>query len=90
MLRLVLLVFAVFAFLTVLRGLRIFLAAFLGRPGPGGASRALRRDGEMVRDPVCGTWVDRRLALPGRRGDAVVSVCSEKCRAALEGEATAR
>jgi hypothetical protein len=90
MLRLVLLVFAVFAFLTVLRGLRIFLAAFLGRPGRAGASGALPRDGEMVRDPVCGTWVDRRLALPGRRGDEVVSVCSDKCRAALEAGAQAR
>lgn len=90
MLRLVLLVFAVFAFLTVLRGLRLFLAAFLGRPGRAGAAGALPRDGEMVRDPVCGTWVDRRLALPGRRGDEVVSVCSDKCRAALEAGAQAR
>lgn len=89
MLRVVLVLFAVFLFLTVLRGFRIFLTAFLRRPGAGaaGASRPGARDGEMVRDPVCGTWIDRRLALPGRRGDETVSVCSEKCRAALEARA---
>lgn len=84
MLRLVLLVFAVFAFLTVLRGLRLFLAAFLGRPGRAGAAGALPRDGEMVRDPVCGTWIDRRLAIAGRRGAEWLPVCSEKCRQKLE------
>ncbi len=87
MLRLVLLVFAVFLFLTVLRGLRIFLAAVLRRPGSGGTARARgTRDGEMVRDPVCGIWVDRRLALSGRRGSETVPVCSETCRKALEAQ----
>ena len=38
----------------------------------------------MVRDPVCGTWIDRRLALPAQRGGEAVAVCSEKCRRALE------
>lgn len=88
MLRVVLLVFAVFMFLTVLRGLRIFLAAFLRRPGsPGAARSGGARDGEMVRDPICGTWIDRRLALPGRRAGETVPVCSEKCRTALEASA---
>jgi hypothetical protein len=75
-------------FLTVLRGLRIFLAAFLRRPGvaPGRHPReaARVRDGEMVRDPVCGTWVDRRLAVPARRAGEIVPVCSEACRASVE------
>ena len=87
MARVVLLLFALFLFLTVLRGLRIFLAAFLGGTRPGPSSRARRGpalEGEMVRDPVCGTWVDRRLALTGRRGSETVSVCSEDCRKALE------
>jgi YHS domain-containing protein len=83
LLRFVLLIVLVFMFLTVLRGLRIFLAAFLGKPAPGSRPPA-PRDGEMIRDPVCGTWVDRRLALPARREGQVVPVCSEKCRAALE------
>ena len=39
----------------------------------------------MVRDPVCGTWIDRRLALPVvRRGGETLSVCSETCRRSLE------
>jgi hypothetical protein len=87
MLRIVLLVFALFLFLTVLRGLRIFLAAVLQRPRPGGEfRRGATRDGEMVRDPVCGTWIDRSLALPGRRGSESVPVCSEECRKALEAQ----
>lgn len=87
MLRFVLLVFAIFLFLTVLRGLRIFLAAVLRRPrASGGARGGGPRDGEMVRDPVCGTWVDRRLALPGKRGSETVPVCSETCRKALEAQ----
>ncbi len=85
MARFVLLLFVVFLFLTVLRGLRIFLAAFMrpggaaARPGNVGAP-----EGEMVRDPICGTWIDRRLALPGTLRGAAVAVCSEKCRKALE------
>jgi len=38
----------------------------------------------MVRDPVCGTWLDRRLAVAARRGAETVSVCSENCRRRLE------
>ena len=83
LLRFVLLIVLVFMFLTVLRGLRIFLAAFLGRSTTGSRPPA-RREAEMVRDPVCGTWIDRRLGLPARREGRTVPVCSEKCRTALE------
>ena len=85
LLRLALLVFVLFLFLTVLRGLRIFFAAFLRQPGrTGAARRGAPLEGEMVRDPICGTWVDRRLALSARRGGEIVPVCSEKCLKALE------
>jgi hypothetical protein len=86
LLRFILLVVLVFMFLTVLRGLRIFLAAFLGKPAPGATRRGppATGEGEMVRDPVCGAWFDRRLALPARREGQAVLVCSEKCRTALE------
>jgi hypothetical protein len=87
MARLVLVLFAVFLLLTVLRGLRIFLAAFLRQPGTGGARPGVAKAGEMIRDPVCGTWIDRRLAVAGRRGEEMVPVCSEQCRAALEAQA---
>jgi hypothetical protein len=83
MLRIAILIFLVLAVLLVLRALRIFAAGYFprsraGKP-PGGV------EGEMVRDPVCGTWIDRRLALAARSSGEWVPVCSEKCRAAAEG-----
>jgi hypothetical protein len=85
MLRLVLFLVVLVMLLTVLRGLRIFLRAFLSpstRPGPvrpGGT-----REAEMVRDPVCGTWIDRGIALTAEKSGEVVAVCSEQCRKTLE------
>lgn len=84
MIRVVLFLFVVFMLLTVIRGLRIFLRAFLEstrRPAP---RVEAAREAEMVRDPVCGTWVDRGLALTGRREGRAVPVCSEACRRELE------
>lgn len=86
MARLFLVLFVLFLLLTVLRGLRIFLRAFLrdtARPRPAGGPPAVRQ-AEMVRDPVCGTWIDRSIALSAHRGGAVVPVCSEECRRTLE------
>ena len=85
MARAVLLLFAVFMLLTVLRGLRIFFHAVRssGRP-PRGSRSSVPREEEMVRDPVCGTWIDRRLALPAQRGGETVAVCSAECRRSLE------
>ena len=84
MARAVLLLFALFAFLTVLRGLRIFFEAVRRGSAPGRPSPPPAREGDMIRDPVCGTWIDRRLALPARRGGETISVCSENCRRSLE------
>ena len=86
MARLVLALFVLLLLLTVLRGLRIFLRAFLNdtsRPTGGNRVPAVR-EAEMVRDPVCGTWIDRSIAVSGRQGGQVVPVCSEECRRALE------
>ena len=80
----VLLLFCVFAFLLVLRGLRIFFEAVRRSGGSGRRPAQSVREGDMVRDPVCGTWIDRRLALPARRGAETVSVCSDQCRRSLE------
>jgi hypothetical protein len=78
--RLALLLFLVFAALLVLRALRLLLAAFISaRARPTASSTPI--EGEMVRDPVCGTWIDRRLALAARSGEEWVPVCSEECRA---------
>jgi YHS domain-containing protein len=77
--RVVLFLLVLFLILLVLRALRIFLARLAARTGGGPAIH-----GEMVRDPVCGTWIDRRLAIAGRRGGEWLPVCSEKCREKLE------
>jgi hypothetical protein len=82
MLRIALLIFLVLAVLLVVRILRVFAAAYLSRPGTGKPPGAV--EGEMVRDPICGTWIDRRLALAARSSGQWVPVCSEKCRASAE------
>ncbi len=85
MAKVILLVFALFMLLTVLRGLRIFFHAFRGgRPAAPGPRTRVAREEDMIRDPVCGTWLDRRLALPARSGASTVAVCSEECRRQLE------
>lgn len=69
-----------FLILGLARMVRLWLAGHRRRRGfPTGPV-----EGEMVRDPVCGTWIDRRLALPAGRSGEAVAVCSEKCRRALE------
>ncbi|HEY6146531.1 MAG TPA: hypothetical protein VIZ69_02500 [Thermoanaerobaculia bacterium] len=75
--RVAIVLFVFFVLLLVLRLIRVFLA-------PHTKARPPMVEGEMVRDPVCGTWVDRRLALAGRRGSEWFPVCSEKCRRSLE------
>ena len=85
MIRLLLFLFALFLFLTVLRGLRIFFAAvFRPQGSPGPARQGGTREAEMVRDPICGTWIDRGIAVLGRKGAEMVPVCSEECRRRLE------
>jgi len=82
--RVALLLFLVFAALLALRILRVLVQAFLrGRAGGRGAPRTIEGE-EMVRDPVCGTWIDRRLALAARKAGEWVPVCSEQCRARLQ------
>ncbi len=85
MARLLLFLFVLFLLLTVLRGLRIFLRAFMQSTRSGGAARSPAiREGEMVRDPVCGTWIDRGIALTAQKEGRPVPVCSEECRKSLE------
>jgi hypothetical protein len=75
-----------FFILMMLRALRQLLESFFNPPAQRPAApREIA--GEMVRDPVCGTWVDRRLALPAGQGNNAISVCSEKCRRTLEASA---
>jgi hypothetical protein len=83
MFRVALFLFAVLAVLTVLRALRVLTATLFPRV-PRGDMRPHAIEGEMVRDPVCGTWIDRRLALAARNGEEWIPVCSEQCRQRLE------
>jgi hypothetical protein len=83
MLRVAAFLLILFTILLVLRGLRQVLAFFV-RPSANQPAAPREIVGEMVRDPVCGTWIDRRLAMPAGGGAEIVSVCSEKCRNALE------
>jgi hypothetical protein len=83
MLRIAVLLFVVFAVLLVLRALRAVAATYFPRSGAGKPPDAI--EGEMVRDPVCGIWIDRRLAMAARSSGEWVPVCSEKCRTKAEG-----
>ncbi len=68
----------------MLRGLRIFFAAVFRSQGPRAARQGGTREAEMVRDPVCGTWIDRGSRSSCRKGAETVPVCSEQCRRRLE------
>lgn len=81
MARAVLVVLLVFAALYLLRAIRILLANLLSRRSP---RREAPREADMARDPVCGAWFDRRLAVRGQVGGEPVEVCSEGCRRRLE------
>lgn len=83
--RVAIFLFILFALLFLARVLRLLILAF--RTPAGGRSSGSDHQ-EMVRDPVCGTWIDRRLAIAGRRGTDWVPVCSEKCRTLLEAPAS--
>lgn len=80
MARVALVLLVIFLLLLFVRVVRFVLAALARGP----RRRDLPVEGEMVRDPVCGLWIDRRLALAGRRGGEWLPVCSEKCRRELE------
>lgn len=82
MARAVLLLVLLFAVLFLLRTLLLLLRQWLAPGAP--TRRPPPVEGEMARDPVCGAWFDRRLAVTVRRGGALVEVCSEGCRRRLE------
>ena len=73
--------------LFVWRALRHYAHILFGPP-PTRRSAPGPSEQEMVRDPVCGTWIDRRLALPAKTGAREVAVCSERCRRELEAAAS--
>jgi YHS domain-containing protein len=72
-------------FLIVLRlVLRFVHGLFQGLAGPSGAGggRRRREPEQLVRDPVCGTYVPRTRALTVGSGAGLRYFCSEQCREA--------
>ncbi|MDI9612876.1 MAG: hypothetical protein QM330_07440 [Acidobacteriota bacterium] len=58
---------------------RLFLS--LGAPPKPGAQRgAAKPSNAMVRDPVCGMYMDPRLALRLEEGKGTFFFCSEECK----------
>jgi len=80
--RLGLLLLLPYAAFLLARAFRLTLMPMLGSD----SVRRTRRmaPAEMVRDPVCGVWIDSRLALDGWLGAERVRVCSEQCRGRLK------
>jgi YHS domain-containing protein len=61
--------------------LRRFLGSFLGISKQGNAKGKFE-DGpnRMVKDPVCGMYMDFRLAIPFENGKESLYFCSEECK----------
>jgi len=84
----VLLVSRIILVLLILVGIRLLARVLVPLFTPRGArptTRARRtapavQRGEMFRDPVCGTWVDRRIAVTANRSGQTVHFCSNACR----------
>ena len=62
------------------RAIRTLLAGALGAPPPGQQGSGPPRGVQMVRDPVCGTFVPRDGALRGRLQGQEAYFCSPACR----------
>jgi hypothetical protein len=79
---LVLLLFAIAVVLRLMLGFARGVLAILCPPGRSArpAPRQLGEPQEMVRDPVCGAWIDRRIARGGL-------YCSDDCRRSAESRA---
>lgn len=65
-------------------GWRFFSGALQARPQQRNASS--HAGVRLVRDPVCGTFVDRSKALSVEGGQVMHYFCSEECRALFQKE----
>ena len=61
--------------------IRRFLAIFMGTAKRTGAPKTSQRaSSHMVKDPVCGMYMDSRLAVRLETGGEVIYFCSEECK----------
>ena len=70
-------VLAFLLFLMVRASIRSFLIGLRGARGPAGGRRELRD--ELVKDPVCETYIPRRKAIARQAGSATHYFCSAAC-----------
>ena len=71
--RILLIVLAVWLF-------RLFLGAFLGQKKTGSQNKTSDTGKNMVKDPVCGMYMDPRLAVKYEIKNGTFYFCSEKCK----------
>ena len=69
-------------FLLIRSTVSAFLAGFGATARTGGPARALRND--LVKDPVCATYVPRRTAVARTAGATTYYFCSPACAAKFE------
>jgi uncharacterized protein len=77
------LLFRLLALIAILWVLRRLLGSFLGlsRPKPSDAgSRSEDTSNNMVKDPVCGMYMDSRLAVQLENRKESFYFCSEECK----------
>jgi YHS domain-containing protein len=60
--------------------LRRFLATLMGAPKPRPERDIHNPAKNMVKDPVCGMYLDTRLAIQVSNKEGMVYFCSEECR----------
>lgn len=81
----------VLAFLGVYWVLRRLLGFFAGKPAkPARPDREGTVHTNTVKDPVCGMYMDPRLAIRLQRKDGDVYFCSEECRTRFLSEPTGK
>ncbi len=76
LIRLAVLIFLFYLARTIFRN--IFGKLFSPKPQSGPQTRVIR--GMMMKDPICGTYVDVQVALTSRKDDKNFYFCSEACR----------
>lgn len=81
--------------LLLLLGIRVIVGWFsrfrreAGKPQPASSDAAGHPglvQGQVVRDPWCGTFVDRRIALPWQESQSTHFFCSAECRRKYQTE----
>ncbi len=79
------------AFLGILWILRRILELFLGKPvKPSRPDPGKMAPTNTVKDPVCGMYMDPRLAFPLQHNGKELFFCSEECRKKYLNESSSR